>query len=189
MLKITKFTVMCLSLALLMIACEKEDTDNNNNNNNANDKCRNYPCKNGSTCNDGVCICTSEWTGKYCDTSAILTPYFGAYRIYSPVDCIYDSLDIMFAPRENEPNPRVANLYLSIACNYGGDRVVRMIATFDGDNFSAPNRDCIYNTFVEARYNVTGHFTPDSIYFTLTSAFPHSGAPGEVCYYSGRRAR
>jgi hypothetical protein len=180
-------TVLFIISIITVTACKKEEDDDNNNNNNTVDKCKNYPCKNGSTCNDGVCICTAEWTGKYCDTSAILTPFFKAYRVYSPVDCIYDSLDIAFVPREKETNPLVANLYLSIGCNYGGDRVVRLVATFDGNNFTTQSKDCVYNTFVEARYFASGYFTTDSIYMTLNSTFPHSGAPGEICNYSGKR--
>jgi hypothetical protein len=83
----------------------------------------------------------------------------------------------------------VAFLFLNIGCNYGGDRVAKITVRFDNSgNFTTPiARDCVYNTFVEARYGATGYFTTDSIYLTLNSSFPHSGAPSEVCNYSGRR--
>jgi hypothetical protein len=77
---------------------------------------------------------------------------------------------------------------MNIGCNYGGDHAVKLTVLFSGDSFSTPiSRDCIYNTFVEARYNATGYFTDDSIYMTLNSSFPHSGAPSETCFYSGVR--
>jgi hypothetical protein len=184
--KYLKLLFLLTFIALSVVTCKKEDDDDDNNNNTV-DKCLNFPCKNSSICNEGVCQCTAEWTGKYCDTSAILTQYFKPYKVYSPIKCLYDSLDIMFVPRENETNPLNAFLYLSIGCNYGGDRVVRLIATFNGSNFTTQSRDCVYNTFVEARYNATGYFTTDSIYMVLSSTFPHSGAQGEICSYSGKR--
>lgn len=34
------------------------------------DDCKGVSCQNGGTCKDGICICTSDYTGKNCETPA-----------------------------------------------------------------------------------------------------------------------
>jgi hypothetical protein len=172
--------------AFLFSACKKEDSNNNNNdNNNTKNRCDVITCFNGGTCSEEACQCPTEWTGEFCDTSAILTPYFNSYRINTNGGCVFENLAIQFMPRENETNPLVCDLIISIGCNFGRDKVVKFYTVFDGENFTTNTVNCVYNNIVDASYNGNGYFTSDSVFFTLNSSF--RTAPSETCTYSGPR--
>lgn len=44
------------------------------------DKCSNVDCKNGATCADGKCYCTTGYTGEHCEKKAII-PYLGKWDV------------------------------------------------------------------------------------------------------------
>lgn len=174
------FTVISLAFS----GCKKDD-NNNDDDDTIVDKCDSTPCKNASTCNEGICACTSEWTGLYCDTSAILAPYFKSFNVNTTNTCSFENLDVQFVPRENETNPLVSDMIVSIGCNFGNDNVVRFLTTFNGDNFSTNTRECRYNNQVEATYTAFGNFTADSIFITINSTYRI--APPQSCTYAGKR--
>lgn len=172
-------------LSVAIAACDKNDNNNDDDNNNTTTRCDVITCFNGGNCADDACQCPAAWTGEFCDTSAILTPYFKSYNVVTSGGCVFPNLAIQFVPREKETNPNVSDLIISIGCNFGRDRVVRFLATFDGENFSTNTKNCVYNNIVDASYNATGYFTADSVFMTLNSSF--RTAPSETCTYSGPR--
>jgi hypothetical protein len=174
-----------IAFILVIAACEKEEENNNNNNNKPKDLCEAVPCKNASTCNEGVCQCPANWTGKYCDTSAILTPFYDSYKINSTTTCRFDSLNVQFHQIENDPNPNICYLLLSIRCDNVDLDATRLVTTFDGNNFTTSTIACVYNGITQSTYSASGYFTADSLYVTLNSTL--RDAPNETCIYKGLR--
>jgi hypothetical protein len=181
----SKLFFLLITISVIVIACDKEEDTNNNNNNNNTDPCTAVPCKNSSTCNEGVCQCPAEWTGKYCDTSAVLTPFYDNYRIVSTNNCRFGTLDVQFHQIENNPNPNNCYLLFSIRCDNVDLDATRVVATFDGNNFTTSSVSCVYNNIVQASYSASGYFTTDSVYVTLNSTVLNE-AP-ETCTYKGLR--
>lgn len=184
--KLIKNTLLTLTfLSLVFSGCKKDDNNDGDDNNTVIDPCQSVPCSNGSTCNEGICECTAEWTGKYCDTSAILTPYFKSYNVTTTNTCSFEKIDIQFVPRENETNPIVCDMIVSIGCNFGNDNVVRFFTTFNDNNFTTNTRECRYNNQTEATYTAFGNFTADSVFITINSTYRI--APPQSCTYAGKR--
>jgi hypothetical protein len=185
--KLLKQALFLLAITTLVFtSCEKDDDDNNNNNNNGpQDRCEIITCFNNGTCAEGVCACPADWTGTFCDTSAILTPYFKPFKVTTAGSCSFNPLDIQFVAREKEPNPLVCDLIVSIGCNFGRDKVVRFYTVFDGNNFTTNTVNCVYNNLVESSYAASGYFTTDSIYITVNSSYRI--APPQSCTYAAAR--
>ncbi len=172
-------------ITLIATSCKKDDGGDNDGDNKPQDRCEILNCLNGGTCSDGLCACPADWTGTFCDTSAVLTPFFKPYKVTTAGSCSFSNLDIQFMARENEPNLLVCDLIVSIGCDFGGDRVVRFYTTFDGNNFSTNRKDCIYNDLVESSYTANGYFTTDSVYITVSSTYRTSSP--QLCTYAGLR--
>ncbi len=56
---ISTIVIVCaLFIGVTYTSCEKTETD----------KCASITCKNGGVCSNGICTCTADYTGTYCET-------------------------------------------------------------------------------------------------------------------------
>jgi len=125
------------------------------------DPCDDVACANGSTCDDGTCLCVDGYEGTLCDTE-VRTKFLGTYSGTFTCDD-GESLDASFVVSEGEG---INDLIITTP-----DIIDEpFMTTLTGNTFSISQTESEPLLGLEITINIDGTFTNDQLVINLSTS-------------------